>query len=157
VQNRHLITGWYGLGQGLAAVIQDGNEAALREMASSWPFFQTLLADVESSMAKADMRIAAHYAELAPPASSGIFPTIEDSFAQSRNLLLSLKDEEDLLDREPVLQRSIRFRNPLVDPMSLIQVDLLGRWRREGSPSGPMLDALFESVRGLARAMGNTG
>jgi phosphoenolpyruvate carboxylase len=157
VQNRHLITGWYGLGQGLAAMIQDGNEAALREMASSWPFFQTLLADVESSMAKADMRIAAHYAELAPPSSSGIFPTIEDSFTQSRNLLLSLKDEEDLLDREPVLQRSIRFRNPLVDPMSLIQVDLLGRWRREGSPSGPMLDALFESVRGLARAMGNTG
>ncbi len=157
VQNRHLITGWYGLGQGLAAVIQEGNEATLREMAQNWPFFQTLLADVESAMAKADMRIAANYAGLAPAASAGIFPMIEDSFAQSRDLLLSLRGEVDLLDREPVLKRSIRFRNPLVDPMSLIQVDLLRQWREEGSPTGLLLDALFESVRGLARAMGNTG
>jgi len=71
--------------------------------------------------------------------------------------ILRLRGHRQLLDGDPVLQRSIRLRNPYVDPMSLLQVDLLQRWREQGRPDGVLLDALLATVNGIAQGLQNTG
>lgn len=157
VQNRHMLPGWYGLGHGLEAAIDQHGVELLKRMASEWPFFRTLLADAESSLAKADYAIAGRYAALAGEAGATIFPVVHEAFKQCSRLVTTLRGEQALLDSEPVLQGSIRSRNPFVDPMSLIQVDLLARWRDTDRQDDALLEALFETVRGIARGMGNTG
>jgi phosphoenolpyruvate carboxylase len=156
-QSRHLLPGWLGVGAGLQTAISRHGEAALREMAGQWPFFAMLLADVEMVAAKADLDIAARYAELSGGVGERVFGELRRRFEQTTELVLWLRDESELLDREPVLQRSIRLRNPYVDPMSLIQVDLLRRWRAGGRRDSELERALFATVRGIARGLRNTG
>ena len=72
-------------------------------------------------------------------------------------MILSIKEQDDLLDAEPTLQRSIRLRNPYVDPMSLLQVDLLQRWRAAERQDEDLLEALLVTVNGIARGIQNTG
>jgi phosphoenolpyruvate carboxylase len=156
-QSRHLLPGWLGVGAGLQAAISRHGEASLRVMAERWPFFAMLLADVEMVAAKADLDIARRYAELAGDPGERVYADLRHRFEQTRGLVLRLRDEDELLDREPVLQRSIRLRNPYVDPMSLIQVDLLRRWRAGGRSDAELERALFATVRGIARGLRNTG
>jgi len=157
VQNRHLLPGWYGLGSGLEAALAEHGEELLRTMAAGWPFFANLLADVEMVLAKADLEIGARYAELAGDVGRRIFPRISGEYGRTRDLVLSLKGTRELLEHEPVLRRSIRLRNPYVDPMSLLQVDLLARWREGGRRDAKLERALQSTVRGIARGMQNTG
>jgi phosphoenolpyruvate carboxylase len=126
-------------------------------MASDWPFFANLLADAEMALAKADMEIALRYGELAGDRGERVFPRIRSAFDRTRELVLSLRDEDELLDREPMLQRALRLRNPYVDPMSVLQVDLLRRWRDGGREDPALERALFTTVRGIARGLRNTG
>jgi phosphoenolpyruvate carboxylase len=157
MQSRHLLPGWFGVGDGLAAALESHGEKSLRRMALEWPFFANLLADVEMVLAKADIDIAACYAALAGEVGERFFPIIRDRFQLTRDLVLRLTGESDLLDREPILQRSIRLRNPYVDPMSLVQVDLLRRWRERDRNDPDLEKALFTTVRGIARGLRNTG
>jgi phosphoenolpyruvate carboxylase len=157
MQSRHLLPGWFGVGDGLAAALDRHGEESLRRMAVEWPFFANLLADVEMVLAKADMDIAACYAVLAGQTGERIFPIVRDRFELTRDLVLRLTGESELLDREPILQRSIRLRNPYVDPMSLVQVDLLRRWRERDRDDSGLEKALFTTVRGIARGLRNTG
>jgi phosphoenolpyruvate carboxylase len=156
-QCRAMMPGWYGLGAGLEAAAREHGQDALREAATEWPFLDALLADVEMVLAKADIEIARLYRPLAPTESRGVFETIRGEFARTVSALLEVRGTEELLDSDPTLQRSIRLRNPYVDPMNILQVDLLGRWRDEGRPEGPLLEALLATVNGIARGLQNTG
>lgn len=156
-QCRSMLTGWYGLGTGLEAAAEAHGIDMLQEAARSWPFFDAMLADVEMVLAKADMDIARMYARLATDEVVGLFAQVEAEYARTVSLLLEIRGSSALLDSEPTLQRSIRLRNPYVDPMNVLQVDLLHRWRDAGRPDGPLLDALLATVNGIARGLQNTG
>ncbi len=156
-QSRHLVPGWYGLGSGLEESLRRHGEAALAEMAREWPFLRTLLEDAEMALAKADISIASRYAQLATVAGAELFPRIRDEYDRTTALLLQLRGATELLEHDPALRRSIRLRNPYVDPMSLLQVDLLDRWRAGGRADNELLRALFATVQGIAEGLQNTG
>jgi phosphoenolpyruvate carboxylase len=156
-QNRHLLPAWFGVGRGLTEAAAAHDEQVLREMAARWPFFTNLLSDLAMVLAKADLDIAARYATLAGPAGDEVFPIIRARLDETREWVLRLRDEDELLDREPALQRSIRLRNPYVDPISLLQVDLLARWRATDRQDVELERALFETVRGISQGLQNTG
>jgi phosphoenolpyruvate carboxylase len=156
-QSRHILPGWYGLGSGLAAARErfDGN--ALRDMYAEWYFFRTLVSDAEMVLAKADLEIARIYSELAGELHDEFFPIIEREFELTQEMILWCSSQEVLLETDTTLQRAIMLRNPYVDPMSLMQVDLLERWRAGGCLDESLLDALFASVNGIAQGLQNTG
>jgi len=156
-QSRLVLPGWYGVGQGLEAVEEQFGLDHLRSLQQEWPFFANLIDDVEMVMAKADMNIAARYADLADDSIRPLFDDISAAFERTVDIVLSIKSSENLLDDDPALQRSIRLRNPYTDPISLLQVDLLQRWRATGRTDNHLLEALFASVRGIAQALQNTG
>ena len=156
-QSRHLLPGWYGFGTGLAAALEAHGEELLREMADGWPFLDALFDDLEMVLAKADMDVAARYDELAPPELRRFGALIRAEFERTVALVLELKRSERLLDDDPVLRRAIRLRNPYVDPMSLLQVDLLARWRSVDRDDDALFAALLASVNGIAQGLQNTG
>jgi len=156
-QSRHVLPGWYGLGTALERAVARYGETVVAEMVSDWPFLKALVDDVEMVLAKADLGIAARYARLAGPLEAAFFPVIRAEFERTVSWLLRLKRTAALLDEDPALQRSIRLRNPYVDPMSLLQVELLARWRAAGRPDDDLFEALLATVRGIAQGLQNTG
>jgi len=152
-----MMTGWYGLGSGLEAARRAHGPELLKEAAAQWRFLDALLSDVEMVLAKADLEIASLYRPLAPPESRPVFDLIRTEYERTVSCVLELRGSTDLLDSDPTLQRSIRLRNPYVDPINFLQVDLLARWRAEDSRPGPLLDALLSTVNGIARGLQNTG
>jgi phosphoenolpyruvate carboxylase len=156
-QCRAMMTGWYGLGAGLEAAKREHGIEALRDAASDWRFLDALLSDVEMVLAKSDLDIAGLYQPLAPPESRPVFEAIRNEYDRTVAVVLEIRGGQELLDSDPTLQRSIRLRNPYVDPMNFLQVDLLGRWRAGGSEDGPLLEALLSTVNGIARGLQNTG
>lgn len=108
-------------------------------------------------LAKADMAIAARYAELAGEEGKPIFARIHEEFDRTVALVLDLKGSSTLLADDPMLERSIRLRNPYVDPMSLLQIDLLARWRRGERRDQDLWQALHATVHGIAQGLQNTG
>ena len=156
-QSRHLLPGWYGLGTALDGATERFGAAALGEMVREWPFLRALIDDVEMVLATADLAIAARYAYLAGRLGERYFPLVRAEFDRTVVNVLALKRETALLDSDPALQRSILLRNPYVDPMSLLQVDLLERWRAAGRPDNEVFRALLASVRGIAQGLQSTG
>jgi phosphoenolpyruvate carboxylase len=157
MQSRHLLPGWYGLGTGLERTVESYGLDTLRQLRAEWPFLATLLGDAEMVLAKADLGIARRYAHLAGDDGQTIFPLIQAELERTRTLVCSIQEIDEPLDREPLLQRSIQLRNPYVDPMSQIQVELLARWRASDRTDPALERALFTSVIGIARGMQNTG
>ena len=156
-QSRHLLPGWYGVGTALDRAVARYGSPTLDEMVRDWPFLRTLVDDVEMVLGVADLSIAARYARLAGALGDHYFPAIRAEFDRTSAQVLALKHERALLDSDPALQRSIRLRNPYVDPMSLLQVDLLERWRAAGRPDDDLFRALMASVRGIAQGLQSTG
>ena len=156
-QSRHVLPGWYGLGTALERAVERHGEPLVAEMLRDWPFLKALVDDVEMVLAKADMGIAARYARLAGPLEPIYFPGIRAEFDRTVAWVLRLKGTAALLDEDPALQRSIRLRNPYVDPMSLLQVELLARWRAAGRRDDDLFEALLATVRGIAQGLQNTG
>jgi phosphoenolpyruvate carboxylase len=156
-QSRLVVPGWLGLGTGLDRAIERHGTPAITEMVSDWPFLKAFIDDVEMVLAKADLGIAARYARLAGPLGDVFFPGLRNEFDHTVSLVLSLKGTNSLLEEDPVLQRSIRLRNPYIDPMSLLQVDLLARWRESGRQDTALFQALLATVRGIAQGLQNTG
>ena len=157
-QARILLPGWYGLGTGLAAGEASHGIDLLREMFRRWPLFRTTLANAELALAKADMAIAERYVALVGSVSLAerVWTAIRDEHARSVETLLRVTEQQRLLDREPMLQRSIDRRNPYVDPLSFVQVDLLRRLRRQ--PDDPeLLRTVLLTVNGIAGGLKNTG
>lgn len=156
-QCRSILPGWYGLGSALEQGAQQFGEEALAEMARDWPFFCNLLDDVEMVLAKCDLPIAEAFSKLSGPLHEEFFALIRDEFARTRRWLLQLKGSDALLRDEPRLAASIHLRNPYVDPMSLLQVDLLQRWRESDRQDDAVLQALVACVNGVAQGLQNTG
>jgi len=156
-QSRHLLPGWFGVGSGLERAVDEFGEDAVREMVREWPFLRTLIDDVEMVLAKADMPIAERYAGLAEKLGTEFYRRIRAEHEKTVDLITSLKGTQALLDGDYTLQRSIRLRNPYVDPMSLMQIDLLGRWRESGREDEEIFRALLATVNGIAQGLQNTG
>jgi len=156
-QTRISLPAAYGMGTALSGAIEKYGFDTLQAMTNGWLFFGSMLSDVEMALAKSDIEIGRHYRVLAPEPSQMVFGLIETELKLTRSMILSLKEQEELLDGEPSLQRSIRLRNPYVDPMSLLQVDLLKRWRAGERRDDELLEALLVTVNGIARGIQNTG
>jgi phosphoenolpyruvate carboxylase len=156
-QCRSIITGWYGLGTSLQIAADKHGEKVLQEMAQHWPFFANVLDDVEMVLAKCDLDIAEAFSKLAGPLHDSFFAMIRSEFDRTRHWLLRLKNSDELLRDDPRLSLSIRLRNPYVDPMSLLQVDLLQRWRAAEREDERLLHALVACVNGVAQGLQNTG
>jgi phosphoenolpyruvate carboxylase len=127
-------------------------------MARRFPLFSSLLSNVELAMAKADLTIARMYASLVTDEAlrERVWKMLVEEFERTRRMLLSVTGESELLQNNSVLSRSIRLRNPYVDPMSLIQVDLLRR-KRTGMDTEAVNYALGATINGIAAGLHNTG
>lgn len=156
-QSRHLLPGWYGAGRGLARAADHYGIDTLRELFQSWPFFNALIEDLEIVLAKADLHIASRYSELAEDLHPRFFPRMRAEFNLCVEQVLAIKQQQVLLEGKPALRRSIRLRNPYVDAMSLLQIDLLRRWRDKDREDGELFAALLASVDGIARGLQDTG
>jgi phosphoenolpyruvate carboxylase len=156
-QTRHMIPGWYGAGTGLRVAIEKHGLARLQETYGSWFFLRNLLDDVETMLARADLDIAEQYQVLAPEPLRRFFADIRAEYDAAREHILSIKNSRSLLDTNPTLQRGIQLRNPYVDPMNLMQVDLLQRWRASGRRDRDLFEALLASVSGIAQGLQSTG
>ncbi|NJN19849.1 MAG: phosphoenolpyruvate carboxylase [Oscillochloris sp.] len=164
MQSRHTIPGWFGLGSALEQCIVAGepNERLnlLRRMYRNWPFFHTLLENAQMIMSKADLEIAREYAELVDDQALGqrIFGQIEAEFNRTVAHIRLVCEVEDLLGAQPVLQRAIRQRNPYVDPLSYIQLEVLRRLRvAEGEDQEALETAILMAINGIAAGLKNTG
>ena len=161
-QNRAGLTAWYGVGTALERALASHGRDTLAEMARDWPFFGTLVDDMEMVLAKSDPGIFERYSLLAKALPEGdlharFHPGIAAEFERARKGVLAIKDEAELLNGDQRLQQSIRLRNPYVDPISLLQVELLARWRAAGRPDDDLLNALVATVNGIAAGVQNTG
>ena len=160
MQSRHAVPAWFGVGHALEHfVLQDAvNQSLLCEMMRRFPLFSDLVRNVELAMSKADLTIARLYAELVPDAGlrERVWGMLVDEFERTRRMVLSVTEQGELLKGNPVLARSIRLRNPYVDPMSLVQVELLRRKRAGGNTDGVDY-ALGATINGIAAGLHNTG
>ena len=153
-QARVMLPGWYGVGHALAGCRDRG---LLREMAQGWPLFAATLANMEMVLAKSDMGIAAHYAELVEDEGlRGIFGTIRDAWARTRDGLLEVTGQARLLESHPALDASIRLRLPYIEPLNLLQIELLKR-HRAGEDDPRIGEGILLSINAIATALRNSG
>ncbi len=156
-QTRLMLPSWHGVGDALRDAIARGHLATLRTMYAEWPFFRSTLDLVEMVLAKASPEIAAYYdLRLVPPRLLLLGSTLRRDLEQTTEALLEVTDHDRLLADNPVLKRSIGVRNPYVDPINLVQVELLARLRADHDDPA-LLDAFLVTVNGVAAGMRNTG
>ena len=160
MQSRHGLPAWFGIGHALeqfAARHPDGVDQ-LRRMTHKFPLFDVMLRNVQMGIAKSDLSIARLYAGLVPDSSirDSVFSLIETEFRRTVDTVLRVTGERFLLERNPVLHRSIRLRNPYVDPLSLLQIELMRR-KRAGESSAEIDYALGATINGIAAGLHNTG
>lgn len=156
-QNRMFLPGWYGAGTGLRAIVESFGLSAVRQVRLCWPFLRNLIDDVEIMLARSDLQIAAKYDALRQQSGDRFFDEVRREHGLTRELLLLIKDQQDLLDGDRTQQRALALRNPYVDPMNLMQVDLLRRWREGERNDRDLLEALLASVNGIAQGLQDTG
>jgi phosphoenolpyruvate carboxylase len=159
MQSRFNLPGWYGLGSALARV----DVKRLQDMYAEWPFFRAILDNAEMSLLKADMGIAALYSNLVPdPAlAAAVFGRIEEEYDRTRDAILRIADHRELMGGDPVIQRSIQLRNPYVDPLNYLQIEMLRRLRGLSEPEGAEAERYREvivlTINGIAAGLRNTG
>lgn len=154
-QARVMLPGWYGVGSALSAF---EDVALLKEMHAKWPFFQVTLANLEMVLAKSDLTIGARYAELVEDASLGqkLFGQIQSEWARTHDQLLQITGQSRLLEHKPTLDASIRLRLPYIEPLNLLQIELLKRHR--GGESDPRItDGIQLTINAIATALRNSG
>jgi phosphoenolpyruvate carboxylase len=160
MQSRHVVPAYFGVGHALQTFVNthpDGLDL-LRQMARDFPLFLDIVRNVEMALAKADFGIARLYADLVedPALRDRVFTTLSTEFDRTRRMILLVLNQTELLETNRVLNNSIRLRNPYVDPMSLLQLELLRR-KRSGE-SGEELDrAITATINGISAGLRNTG
>ncbi len=155
-QNRLILPGWLGVGEGLEAGVAQGGHETIRRMSREWGFFRDVLDRVEMVLAKSDPDVAARYDDvLVPEALRAVGAALRARHARTVRGLLDALGHEDLLEENPVLQRSIAVRNPYVDPLNLLQIALLQRLREDEQPE--LVEALVVTFNGVASGLRNTG
>jgi len=156
-QARLSLPGWYGMAEGLAAATDKHGAKAVSTAAREWPVLRTLLGDIEMVLAKSDLGIAARYAALAGATGKSVFPELKAAFERTLKLVCEVSGIKAPLDNEPWLARAIRLRNPYIDPMSLLQIEMIKEWRAGDRKDTALENALFTSIKGIARGLMNTG
>jgi phosphoenolpyruvate carboxylase len=156
-QSRHMLPAWFGAGMGLKTAIEELGIAVARSAYGEWNFFSTLIDDLEASLARADLEIAAAYEALADSRLQGCGARLREEFELVRRQVLEIKQISALLDRDSTLQRAIELRNPYVDPINLLQVDLLRRWRESGRQDRELFEGLLACTAGIAEGLQSTG
>jgi phosphoenolpyruvate carboxylase len=164
-QSRHGIPGWYGLGAGLESFLAaEGAEGRdlLRHMNAEWPFFRSMIENAQMALGKADRAVARLYSRLVQPKElrERIWGTIDREWERTARAIRAVTGAAEILEGSPVLRRSIRLRNPYVDPMSFVQVALLERLARlpEDAPERDEIARVVAlSVNGIAAGLQNTG
>jgi phosphoenolpyruvate carboxylase len=154
-QARVMLPGWYGVGHALGDF---GDKALLRDMAQQWPFLRNALANLEMVLAKSDMEIAARYAELVEDRSLGdaVFARIREGWQRTYDALLDVTGQSYLLEKSPKLDASIRLRLPYIEPLNLLQVELLKR-HRAGESDERIAEGIQLSINAIATALRNSG
>lgn len=156
-QSRHQLPAWFGVGYALTR-FADEDLPLLRTMMARFPLFIDLVRNVEMALAKSDFGIAKLYSELVSdrPLRERVYGKLKQEFERTEQAVLLVTGQKALLESNPVLARSIRLRNPYVDPMSLIQVELLRR-KRNGEDSDALNRALGATINGISAGLRNTG
>jgi phosphoenolpyruvate carboxylase len=178
MQSRYVLPSWYGVGGALEAYIQDRPEhlSQLQHMYRAWPFLRAFIDNLQMTLSKADMHIAQNYSMLVEDVSlrERIAQDIQEEFERTRQMVINIVGGKELLDTTPVLQESIRRRNPYVDPLSYFQIVLLRRLRELGGPltlsetaqqtatpdeieRARLTYAVLLTINGIAAGVRNTG
>jgi phosphoenolpyruvate carboxylase len=154
-QARVMLPGWYGVGQALQSF---GDQGLLREMVAAWPFFQATLDNLEMVLAKSDMAIAERYTTLVEDRAlaTDLFGRIRAGWTATHDCLLSITQQSRLLERNPTLDESIRLRLPYIEPLNLLQVELLKR-HRAGETDDRVREGIQLSINAVATALRNSG
>ncbi len=153
-QSRVMLPGWFGFG----SAVQGMDMAELQAMGKEWPFFRTLIQNMEMIMAKADMTIARRYARLVPDANLGatIYGAIKDEWDKTKDAVLTITGQSDLLGGQPELDRLIRLRMPYVEPLNHVQIELIRR-RRAGDDDPLVREGILLAINGVAAGLRNSG
>ncbi|MCL5253884.1 MAG: phosphoenolpyruvate carboxylase, partial [Candidatus Thermoplasmatota archaeon] len=154
-QNRHIISGWYGAGEGLCTR-STSRKNTQQGMLSEWYFFRSIIDMLEMTLAKTDMRVASTYAEFASKENSGIYSNVKKEYLKTTGLVTCLRREKKLLQHNSMLSESIFLRNPYVDIINLVQAETMKRIK-EGRKSKDLERILLLSIKGIASGMRNTG
>jgi phosphoenolpyruvate carboxylase len=160
-QCRLMLPGWYGFGSAVNAYLardREGGSALLQEMSRAWPFFEALLSNMDMVLAKSDIAIASRYAGLVEDAAlrNAIFPRLRKEWQDSIDALLAITGQRSLLERNPLLARSIRNRFPYLDPLNHVQIELLKR-HRTGDRDERVVQGIHLTINGIAAGLRNTG
>jgi phosphoenolpyruvate carboxylase len=154
-QSRVMLPGWYGVGQAFDAFADKG---LLKDMAEGWPFFQATLANLEMVLAKSDMGLAELYLALVENQEAGraIFDRIRAGWNQTSDSLLAVTRQSRLLEKTPSLDASVRLRLPYIEPLNLLQIELIRRWRG-GEQDDRVREGIQLSINAIATALRNSG
>ena len=159
-QCRLMLPGWYGFGSAVDAYLQANSDglATLRRMVNAWPFFKSLLSNMDMVLAKTDLAIASRYAELVTDAGlrDSIFRRIKAEWELSRKHLFTILEQDDFLADNPLLKRSLQLRSPYMDPLNHLQVELLKR-HRAGETDERVARGIHLAINGIASGLRNSG
>ena len=156
-----MLPGWYGFGSAVKAWLgphpADGLQM-LRAMYAEWPFFESLLSNMDMVLAKSDIAIASRYAELVDDGSlrDRIFPRLRGEWQDSVEAVLAIMEQKILLEKNPLLARSIRNRFPYLDPLNHLQIELLKR-HRAGDTDERVVEGIHLTINGIAAGLRNSG
>ncbi|WP_201763571.1 phosphoenolpyruvate carboxylase [Chengkuizengella marina] len=163
-QSRYLLPAWYAAGTGLQSYIQgkEENLKTLQNMYENWSFFRSMIDNLQMALAKSDLLIAKQYSNMIKDSTiqDRIFKSIEDEYILTSKLILDITKQKEILDNVPVIQESIRLRNPYVDPLSYLQVELLSELRtlrEEDDDNADLLREVLLTINGIAAGLRNTG
>jgi phosphoenolpyruvate carboxylase len=160
-QSRHTLPAWYGLGSAISKWLDAGNDIKrLQQMYRDWPFFRSMISNLQMALFKGDMQIAKMYSTLCNPAHCDcehIYNRIADEFYRTTTNLLAVSSMNRLIEDNEVLRIGLSRRNPYLDPLNAIQATLLRRYRAEEDPDNHWLLPLLRSVNAIAAGMRNTG
>jgi phosphoenolpyruvate carboxylase len=159
--SRIMLPGWYGFGRAMEKLIgQRGHSSLLilRQMYRDWPFFRTLLSNMDMVLAKTDMTIASRYAELVVDAvlRERVFSRLRMEWQRTVDGLLQITEQKELLEGNPALARSFRNRSPYIDPLNHMQIELLRRFR-SGDSDERTKRAILLTINGVAAGLRNSG
>jgi phosphoenolpyruvate carboxylase len=161
-QSRQIVPGWFGVGSGLKAARESGNEVELKEMLKTWSFFSNFISNVEMTLAKTDLTVAQNYVDaLVSDDLKQIFEIIKAEFELTKSEILNLTGATELLEDNPALSRTLAIRDTYLLPLHHLQITLLNRVREDRKnnvePEPELKRALSITVNGIATGLRNTG